>query len=81
MLIQAVETFLARHAMSPSQFGRDAADDPRLVADMRAGREPRPALDQRLRGFMAGFELARTFPTARQVMRRPEHRTETTDAR
>lgn len=60
MLIQSVENFLARHAMSATQFGRDAADDPRLVSDMRAGRAPRPPLDQRLRGFMAGFELAHT---------------------
>lgn len=81
MLICSVENFLARHGMTPSQFGRDAADDPRLVADMRAGRAPRAPLDQRLRGFMAGFDLAKTFPTERQIMRRPEHRTEITDAR
>ena len=50
--------FLSRHSMSASQFGRDAAQDPRLVMDLRAGRSPRPPLDQRLRGFMDGFELA-----------------------
>lgn len=81
MLIHAVEAFLSRHAMSASQFGRDAADDPRLVADMRGGREPRPSLDQRLRGFMAGFELALTFPTPRQDRTRAVRRQETPDAR
>ena len=74
MLIRSVETFLTRHGMSATQFGRDAADDPRLVSDMRAGRAPRPPLDQRLRGFMAGFELAQTFPTARQTLGRDDNR-------
>lgn len=77
MLIRTVERFLSRHRMSASQFGRDAAQDPRLVADLRAGRAPRPPLDQRVRGFIDGFELAQTYPTPRQVM----HRQETPDAR
>ncbi len=59
MLIHSVENFLARHRMAATQFGRSAAQDPRLVADLRGGREPRPLLDQRLRGFMAGYELAK----------------------
>lgn len=58
MLIRTVESFLSRHAISASQFGRDAAHDPRLVYDLRAGRAPRLPLDQRVRGFMDGFELA-----------------------
>lgn len=71
MLIRSVESFLRRHAISPTMFGRKAAQDPRLVPDMREGREPRSPLDQRLRGFMEGFEFARSFPAPR----------ETTDAR
>lgn len=58
MLTPLIENFLSRHGMSASQFGRDAAHDPRLVMDLRAGRSPRPPLDQRLRGFMDGFEVA-----------------------
>ena len=77
MLIRTVESFLSRHRMSPPQFGRDAAQDPRLAADLRAGRAPRPPLDQRVRGFIDGFELAQTFPTTRQITRRQE----TPDAR
>ena len=69
MLIRSVENFLARHAMSATQFGRDAAQDPRLVTDLRAGRAPRPPLDQRLRGFMDGFELARGLPAERSAVR------------
>lgn len=72
MLIRTVETFLSRYGMTASQFGRDAAQDPRLVTDLRAGRAPRPPLDQRVRGFMDGFELAQSFPTPRQIMRRQE---------
>ena len=60
MLIRSVEQFLHRHAMSPTQFGRAAAHDPRLVGDMRDGRSVRPPLDQRLRGFMEGFDFATT---------------------
>jgi hypothetical protein len=59
MLIENVETFLLRHRMAPTLFGRHAAQDPRLVSDMRAGRAPRAPLDQRVRGFMDGYELAR----------------------
>ena len=66
MLIHTVESFLSRHGMSPSQFGRDAAQDPRLVADLRAGRAPRAPLDQRVRGFIDGFELAAAVPGKRR---------------
>lgn len=66
MLIRSVESFLTRHDISPSQFGRDVAHDPRLVSDLRAGRAPRPPLDQRVRGFMDGFELGLNRAAARQ---------------
>lgn len=58
MLIRSVENFLRRHAISPTMFGREAAQDPRLVPDMRNGRTPRVQLDDRIRGFMAGYEFA-----------------------
>lgn len=74
MLIRTVESFLSRHQMSPTRFGRDAAQDPRLVADLRAGRAPRPPLDQRVRGFIDGFELAQTYPATRQAVRQQETR-------
>ena len=80
MLIRTVENFLTRHGMSASQFGRDAAQDPRLVTDLRAGRAPRPPLDQRLRGFMHGFEIARTKPFPPPPPGRPRSRPESHDA-
>ena len=40
-LIGLVEHALATHGVSPTRFGRDAVNDPALVADLRAGRRPR----------------------------------------
>jgi hypothetical protein len=48
-----VERFLHEHDMPPTVFGRLAARDPRLVLDMRMGREVRPEMAERLRIFMA----------------------------
>lgn len=59
MLINSVETFLHRHEMAPTVFGRLAVQDPRLVLDLRKGREPRMPMDQRVRGFMDGYDLGR----------------------
>lgn len=59
MLIRTIETFLTRHKMPATVFGRHVAHDPRLVSDLRAGRAPRPPLDQRVRGFIEGYELGR----------------------
>lgn len=58
MLLRSVENFLRRHRVAPTVFGRAAAGDPCLVKDMRAGRELRPPLDARVRGFMDGYALA-----------------------
>lgn len=76
MLIATIESFLRRHAISASMFGRLAAQDPRLVTDLRAGRAPRSPLDQRVRGFMDGFDCAR-----RDSSSHPAPRQETPDAR
>jgi len=52
MLIWKVERFLAATGMPVTKFGRLAASDPRLVGDLRNGREPRTALRTRLEHFM-----------------------------
>ena len=39
--------------MRPTRFGRLAARDPRLVFDVRAGRELRARMVRRLRDFIA----------------------------
>ena len=68
MLIRSIEKFLRQHDMAATQFGRLAAHDPRFVLDLRMGREPRDRTEQRIRGFIAGFEAARET-AARQEIR------------
>lgn len=64
MLIRSIEKFLRQHKMAATKFGRLAVRDPRFVLDLRLGREPRAPTEQRIRGFIAGFEAARdTAPT------------------
>ncbi len=48
-----IEAFLERTSMPATRFGRLAAGDPRLVADLRAGRVPGPRLSARVRAFLA----------------------------
>lgn len=47
-----VERFLREQDLSPTKFGRLAASDPRLVFDMRIGREFGSDLERRLRKFI-----------------------------
>jgi hypothetical protein len=48
-----IERFLAITGMSPTRFGILSAKDPRLVFDLRAGREPRSATVKRVTEFMS----------------------------
>lgn len=48
-----IELFLRRSGMRPARFGRLAARDPRLVFDIRDGRELRATLTRRIRDFIA----------------------------
>lgn len=50
-----VERFLREQELPPTKFGRLAASDPRLVLDMRMGREIRPEMETKLRQFMAAY--------------------------
>jgi hypothetical protein len=50
-----VERFLREQNLPPTKFGRLAARDPRLVLDMRMGREIRPEMEQLLRNFMQQY--------------------------
>jgi hypothetical protein len=52
MLIRRIEKFLRDTDMSATKFGRLAANDPRLVLDLRMGREPRSAMRSRVEHFM-----------------------------
>lgn len=55
-LLRRVEEFLKRSGMPATRFGREAVRDPRLVHDMRKGREPRRNLARRIEAFMAAEE-------------------------
>ena len=52
MILPAVERYLRATGMPWSKFGRLVAGDPRLVADMRNGRMPKPDMATRILQFM-----------------------------
>ena len=47
-----VERHLAKTGLKPAVFGRQAVHDPNFVYDLRAGREPRSRVVQRVLAFM-----------------------------
>jgi len=51
-ILLEIERYLRQHRMSASRFGRDAASDPRLVSDLRKGRDPSSRTVARIRAFM-----------------------------
>jgi hypothetical protein len=48
-----IERFLRKYGMAPATFGRRVARDPRLVLDMRRGRELRAPMVAKAEAFMA----------------------------
>jgi hypothetical protein len=52
VLIRNIERFLRQTGMPWTRFGRLATGDPRFVADLRNGREPRPETVTRVEHFM-----------------------------
>lgn len=53
-LLRCIERHLRATRMAPTRFGRIVARDPRLVFDMRRGREPGPRMTRRIRRFLSG---------------------------
>ena len=51
-LLRSIERFLRQTGMAPTQFGRAAVRDPRLVFDLRNGREPGERVKRRIEHFM-----------------------------
>ncbi|MET0238723.1 MAG: hypothetical protein ABW184_02395 [Sphingobium sp.] len=56
-MLRTVESFLRETGMKPTRFGRDAVRDPRIVHDMRNGREPTERMCRRLDHFIASHRL------------------------
>ena len=52
-----IERFLRQHDMAPTTFGRRVARDPRLVLDMRNGRELRGPMIARAEAFMVAYAI------------------------
>lgn len=51
-LLRLIEKFLRETGMPRTKFGRLSVSDPRLVDDLRNGREPREAMRARVEHFM-----------------------------
>ncbi len=52
-LLSRIETYRVQAHITVTGFGRQAANDPRLILDMRRGRQPKPAMIRRVEAFMA----------------------------
>ncbi|WP_033919690.1 hypothetical protein [Sphingomonas sp. 37zxx] len=55
-LLSRIERFLHRSAMPQTLFGRHVAKDPRLVGDLRNGRQPGQRMCERIEAFLAERE-------------------------
>lgn len=51
-LLRRIEIFIRKYNIPPTRFGREAVRDPRLVLDMRKGREPGQRMKMRVEHFM-----------------------------
>ncbi len=54
-LLRAIEVGLAAVGMSPSRFGREVAGDPRLVFDVRRGRQLQTRTELRVRNYLTAL--------------------------
>jgi prephenate dehydrogenase len=55
-VLRLIERHLEASGMSYTRFGRMVAKDPRLVHDMRRGRQPNPPMIAKIRAFIAQAE-------------------------
>lgn len=53
-LMIKIDRYLRHTNMPPSTFGRRAINDPRLVGDLRRGRELRPVTVARVEAYLSG---------------------------
>lgn len=51
-----IELYLRRTRTAPTRFGRDAVGDPRLVSDLRRGREMRGKTESRVAAWLDAQE-------------------------
>jgi hypothetical protein len=53
-----IEHYIRVVGIPPTRFGRDCVNDPRLVPDMRRGRELRPETARRIADYLDRAERA-----------------------
>ena len=51
-LLLKIDRFLRERSMPPTRFGRLAVNDPRLVSDLKRGREPGRRTIARIEAFL-----------------------------
>lgn len=59
-LLFAVERAMRKYHIPASRFGREATHDPRLVFDLRNGRQPRQETESRVLEFIAARASSNT---------------------
>lgn len=52
MLLRTIEKFLRETGIAATRFGHECVRDPRLVFDLRRGREPGDRVKRRIEHFM-----------------------------
>ena len=62
-LLTRIQAFLDETGMPPTLFGRRAVRDPRLVHDLRRGRQPGTRMECRVEHFMNIERAARQVAT------------------
>ena len=54
-ILRMVEKFLREHEIAATKFGRIVAKDPRLVLDMRMGREVRAPMQRKIIAYIEHY--------------------------
>ncbi len=52
-ILGKIDRYLRATRMPPTKFGRLAVNDPRLIGDLRRGREPGEPIVSRIEAFLA----------------------------
>jgi 2,4-dienoyl-CoA reductase-like NADH-dependent reductase (Old Yellow Enzyme family) len=58
-LLTRIEAYLKRTRTAATRFGREAARDPKLVHDLRCGRQLRRATERRIEAWLDRAEAER----------------------
>ena len=51
-LMRRIEKYMKREDMKPTRFGREAVGDPRLISDIKNGRELRDSTIARIQAWL-----------------------------